>query len=219
MTVPIPKDSARRRRNALIAASCVVGVLVVSVTAWTLLRPRPTGPSARNFTPAEETTVSPSPPISVEPSAPVGEVATGVAQPGRVPSATVGPAKIAFKLGRSLYVANEDGSGAVAMKNADAVYSLSPDGSTFAAIRGGKLVLEAVAESRTIEVGAAELVAPVWTPDSSAAVVFRVLARSVWPIWGCCSWMNSLNFHKKRSRRCGNRSRMEPSRLAAPEPV
>ena len=184
MTVPIPDDSARRRRIALLVAASVVGVLVVAVSAWALMHERTAGPSSPSYTPAEETTASSPATSSGVASAPAGEGATETAASGQsTTTAAGGRAKIAFRLGRSLYVANEDGSGAVAMKRADPVYALAPDGSALALVRSGKLVIESVGDGRTTVVGSAELVTPVWTADSSAALFVRAGDQGVPQVW------------------------------------
>lgn len=184
MTVPIPDVSARRKRIALIVAVSVTAVVVVAVLVWILTTRNDAGPTSSTFTPAEETTASTPATSSAVASALAGEITSGTQTSTQATgTATASRGKIAFRLGRSLYVANEDGSGAVAMKQADTVYALAPDGSALAAVRGGKLVIEPVPGGTSVVVGPAELVTPVWLADSSSLLYVRAGTDGVPQVW------------------------------------
>lgn len=184
MSVPIPDGAARRRTTLIVAGSATVLVLL-AVGAWALLRPEATVVPPRVFTPAQETTASAPATSSAVASALAGVEASSPA-PGVVASEPVAAAvtpKIAFHLGSSLYVANEDGTGAVALKVTESEYALSPDGVSLAVVRGGKLGILAVASGSEIIAGAAEAVPPVWTSDSSTLLFVRSDANGNPSIW------------------------------------
>lgn len=184
MTVPSTDDSAQRRPVALIVAVSVTAIVVVGVLVWILTTRDARGPAVLTYTPAEETTASSPATSSAVASALAGEGASGTVTSGQsTDTATAAAGKIAFRLGRSLYVANTDGSGAVAMKNADTVYSLAPDGTALAVVRAGKLIIELVPAGAAVVVGATELVTPVWLSDSSALLFVRAGAQGVPQVW------------------------------------
>jgi len=185
MTVPIPDEAAQKQRIALIAAGSVAAVLVVAGIGWAVLRPHNATVTPRTFTPAEETTASGPATSSAVASALAGEGASGTAGSGTGGGSSAGmrSAKIVFRLGNSLYVANEDGSGAVALKVAESEYALSPDGTSLAVIRGGKLNILTVASGQVTVGSDAEQVAPVWMPDSSAVLYVRAGADGVPAVW------------------------------------
>lgn len=186
MTAPIPDEMSQRKRIALIVAGSVVAVALVTLGAWVAMRPRTAPVVRRTFTPAEETTASGPATSSAVASALAGEGTSGSVGPGSGTDASATIArnpKIVFRLGRSLYVANEDGTGAVGLKVTEAEYALSPDGAYLAVIRGGKLVIIVVATGKSVVVGSAELVSPVWTPDSSAVLFVRAGTDGVPAVW------------------------------------
>jgi hypothetical protein len=91
--------------------------------------------------------------------------------------------RIAFRLGGTLYVADEDGTGAAPVARIDSgPYALSPDGFTIAAVSGGRLRLVDVASGAAIDAGPAfdsglalgEC--PAWAPDSSHLIYVRSAA-------------------------------------------
>jgi Tol biopolymer transport system component len=84
-------------------------------------------------------------------------------------------AKVAYRQGGSIYVADEDGgSPKQVTQAADGVFALSPDGHTLAVARGGSLLVYDVASGKLNFSALAEKVPPVWLPDSSAVMFMRV---------------------------------------------
>ncbi len=181
-----------RTRVALIVAISVVGVAIVAMGAWAVFRPHPKAAAPRSFTPAEETSASvpatssaaSTAAVSTESSSTTAVVsaATDVAE-GASPG-VVRAAKVAYRLGGKIYVADEDGGSARAVTSAaDGQYALSPDGSTLALTRAGSLALYDVATGELAYSGVAEAVQPVWLPDSSAVMFMRVAADGVAQIY------------------------------------
>jgi Tol biopolymer transport system component len=184
MTSPIPDDTMRTR-VALIAAISVLGVAILAMGAWAVFRPHPKAAAPRTFTPAEETSSSATSAsssvvatntASAESSSTTAAAAAAAAavNEGAAPS-TVRAAKVAFRLGASIYVADEDGGSAKAVTQApDGQYALSPDGLTLALVRDGGIALYDVDTGKLAYSGLAEPVKPVWLPDSSAVMFVRV---------------------------------------------
>jgi len=185
MTVPIPDEAAQRKRIVLIVVASLVALVLVAGGAWALLRPGSSGEPPVAYTPAEETTASGPATSSAVASALAGEgTSTTVPPAGGTGSAAIPrSAKIAFHLGRSLYVANEDGSDTTPLKFTETEYALSPDGTSVAVVRGGKLEIVAVSGGKTVSVGAAEMATPVWMPDSSAVLFVRADSNGVPSVW------------------------------------
>lgn len=185
MTVPIPDETAQRKRIVLIVAASLVAVIAIAGIGWALLRPDGSDKPPVAFTPAEETTASGPATSSAVASALAGEGATTTAPgSGGVGSATIPrSAKVAFHLGRTLYVANEDGGGTAPLKVAETEYALSPDGASIAVARGGKLEIVPVAGGTAIVAGSAEMATPVWMPDSSAVLFVRADGDGVPGVW------------------------------------
>lgn len=140
-SVGIPDEAAVRRRTIIAAVAAVVVVAVVALGSWALFgRPQPAGRSFPGIEPAEETTAAPGtePTGSAEASRPAGSNGSG--EPTSSEGANdskidaLPKQKIAFRLGRSVYVANSDGSdprAAAAVADGDR-FALSPDGKTLA---------------------------------------------------------------------------------------
>jgi Tol biopolymer transport system component len=185
MTSPMP-DDRMPTRIALIVAISVLGIAIVAMGAWAVFRPHPKAATQRTFTPAEETSAAATPatssalatsPISAESSSTTGAAAAAAegASPGIARAAL-----IAFRLGSSIYVADEDGGSARAVTQApDGQFALSPDGFTLALARAGSVVLYDVETGKPAFSGLAEAVQPVWLPDSSAVMFMRVGADGV----------------------------------------
>jgi len=183
MTEPMPDDAKRAKRVALIASVSVFLVGVAAILVWALVAKPGASNSAEQpeFEPAEPTAEATLP---VVPSTPPSGSASATS--GSAPASSSGPAvttptgftrasKLAFRLGGSVYVAAEDGSGAVAVARVpQGPYALSPDARTLAVVESGSLVLYDVATGRRTPVGPAELSAPVWSPDSSAVLYVRL---------------------------------------------
>jgi len=185
MTVPIPDETAQRKRIVLVVVASLVALAVVAGGAWALLRPGGSDDAPVAFTPAQETTASGPTTSSAVASALAGEgtsaSAPGVGGPGT--PATPRSAKVAFHLGRTLYVANEDGSGTTPLKVTESEYALSPDGTSVAVVRRGKLEIIPVAGGETAVAGTAEIATPVWLPDSSAVLFVRADSDGVPSVW------------------------------------
>ena len=185
MTVPIPDETAQRKRIVLIVAGSLVALALVAGGAWAVLRPGSSRNAPVVYTPAEETTASGPATSSAVASALAGEGASATTPGSDGTSSTTIPrsGKIAFHLGRTLYVANEDGSGTTPLKVTETEYALSPDGASVALVRGGKLEIVPVAGGKATVAGAAEIAAPVWTPDSSAVLFLRADSNGVPSVW------------------------------------
>jgi Tol biopolymer transport system component len=109
--------------------------------------------------------------------------ASAAAAEGAAPG-IVRAAKVAYRLGGSLYVSNEDGGSARAVTPAaDGQYALSPDGATLALARSGSVTLYDVDTGKMTFSGLAEAVQPVWLPDSSAVMYMRVGADGIAQIY------------------------------------
>ncbi len=185
MTSPIPDDSLRTR-VALIVAISVLGVAILAMGAWAVFRPHPKPAAPRTYTPAQETSSSvttatssllATPAASAESSSATAAAAAAAAAgsgEGAAPG-IVRAAKIEFRLGSSVYVADEDGGSASAVTQAtDGQFALSPDGLTLALARNGSISLYEVATGKLLFSAIAETVLPVWLPDSSAVLFMRV---------------------------------------------
>lgn len=92
----------------------------------------------------------------------------------------VAPAGLAFRLGKTLYVARADGSSPVPVgRYPEGPYALSPDGRTLAVVAEGTLLLIEVSGGRVAEVGPAAGTGalmgecPTWEPDSSHLLYSR----------------------------------------------
>lgn len=184
MTEPMPDDAKRAKRVALIASVSVFLVGVTAILVWALIAKPGASSTAEQpeFEPAEPTAeatlpVVPSTPASGSSSTTTGSAtASSPSGPGvTTPAGFTRAPKLAFRLGGSVYVAAEDGSGAVAVARVpQGPYALSPDARTLAVVESGSLVLYDVATGRRAPVGPAELSAPVWHPDSSAVLYVRL---------------------------------------------
>ena len=177
-----PADRNQATRIALIVAIVVVAVAVVGMVAWAALRPRQKASMPRTKPPAEETSRGATPTSSsVEASG-----TTPTQSPGSTPVtsstspdgvASPGPArvaKIAFRKGSAIHVADEDGGSARPVATAaDGTFALSPDGQTLAVARSGNFALYGVADGKLAFSARGEAVTPVWLPDSSAVLFVR----------------------------------------------
>ncbi len=186
MTSPIPDDTMRTR-VALIVAISVVGVAILAMGAWAVFRPHPKPPAKPTYSPITETTASATPTTgSVDASgAPSAESSTTTAVPPAESGTAASPAfvrasKIAFRLGSTVYVADEDGGSARAVvQAADGPFALSPDGRALALTRAGNVTVYDVETGLPSFSGPAESVQPEWLPDSSAVMFMRVGADGV----------------------------------------
>lgn len=185
MTVPIPDEAAQRKRIVLIVAASLVALAVVAGGAWAILRPDAANKAPVAYTPAEVTTASGPATSSAVASALAGEGTSATVLGSGAASSTAIPrsAKVAFHLGRTLYVANEDGSNTAPLKVTETEYALSPDGTSVAVVRGGKLEIVPVAGGNAAVAGAAEIATPVWLPDSSAVLFVRADSNGVPSVW------------------------------------
>ncbi len=183
MTVEVPSDSARTRRIVLAVLGGVLGVALLAFGVWAATHPANQGAKQTEIEPAEPTA---EPTASVLPSSPVdggGEttasaVSTSAGDGAPIEPAPASPAasaRIAFVLGGRIYVAEQDGSGAVSVAPQASVYSLSPDGGTLAVIYD---VSEGAAQPGTVSLfdtttgamrsvgSGAVALSPTWAPDS-----------------------------------------------------
>jgi Tol biopolymer transport system component len=189
MTSPIPDDTLRTR-VALIAAISVLGIAILAMGAWAVLRPHPKAAAPRTFIPAEETSAAARPATSSVLSTAAAATDSSSTTAAAAAAATTGgegaapgmvrASKVAFRLGSSIYVADENGGSTKAVTQApDGQFTLSPDGLTLALARAGTISLYEVATGRLEFSGVAEAVKPVWLPDSSAVMFMRVGADGV----------------------------------------
>ena len=198
MTSPIPTDNERRLHIAVIAVAAVVAVAMVAAAAWSLTRPRPVRElPTGTFTPAQETSAS---------ATTTGGIASRTSTPTQATSSSsesthaqasqestrgtviIDAHKIAYRIARALFVANEDGTGARAAYGTSSAYALSPDGLNVASIEGGELAVVGVgrrpASKADLTPGTpAEDVTPVWTPDSSGVLFVRTDKQGVPSVW------------------------------------
>lgn len=174
----------------MIAAIVVAGALGTALVAFVLaeaFRPEPPPAKQAVITPAEETVT---PTLPVDPVVP-GAEETAQPTPAPAPTRPKGSAKgfvrapkIAFRVGDTVYVAAEDGSGAAKVaSSAFGPYALSPDGKTLAVVDGTQLRLIDVASGSESFAGPAEAAPPVWRPDSSAVLFVRAEPREAMHVW------------------------------------
>lgn len=187
VTVEVPSEKSRAGRVALIVAAGVLGTALVAYGLWLAFRPPSGPPKQSRIEPAARTEPATLPPLpAVTPTSSAGATSSTGATGAAVPTSTPGggggatrPAagraeKIAFRLGGSVYVADEDGTGARAVARfGSGPYALSPDGSTLAAVPSDELVLVDVSTGAQVSVDPAQQVTPVWKPDSSRVMWVR----------------------------------------------
>lgn len=178
---PVPTD-AHRRRVMLTVAAVVVGIVALAaVLLYVYLRSGEhvapgTLPSGTIEQTVPETRTSTVPTTSVEITTSVVPTVTPVL-PGRV-------ARIAFRLGMSIDVADESGTGATPLVRSQGLFALSPDGAYLAVVDEQGLRFVRVADKAVLQtVPASADVVPVWTPDSSTVLFVRAGAvREVWRV-------------------------------------
>lgn len=181
MTVEVPSDSARTRRIALAVVSALVLVTLMGVTVWAMfLRTDDGTPRQTTYRPAQptsETTTTPSS-AATNTTSSTAETPTASA-PQQPPAATVRP-RIAFVLGGRIYVAQEDGSGAVAVAPAGGAYSVAPDNRTVALVAdaggtagemGAVSLIDTTTGMMTSLTQGAQFIAPVWAADSGRVLL------------------------------------------------
>lgn len=177
----IPKregEMPKGRRIALIVMGGASGVALAAGLVWLAFAAKPLAEAPRQdrIEPAQETTESPLPSaVSTQPATSTVETTstgTGGAA-GGLPN-VVRAARIAYRLGGTLYVANEDGSQpSPVARIAEGSYVLSPDGLTLAAVTEGRLKMIDTASGAAVDAGEALDTRPVWMPDSTAAMFLR----------------------------------------------
>lgn len=178
MTVEVPSDSSRTRRIALVVVVAVLGAALAGVAIWaTFFRPAPDTPRQTTYRPAQPTDEATSTPGSADATQVPGASSadtTGTRQPAQQPE-PASPRRIAFVLGGRIYVANEDGSAAVAVAPAGGAYSVAPDNKTVA--------LVADASGTAGEMGAVSLV------DTTSGMMTSLAQGAVYasPVWAADS--------------------------------
>ncbi len=179
MTADVPSDSSRVR-SIVIVIAVAVALIVVAIGVWAAISSGDDGPAKQTaIEPAQETSAPPRPTVptatstaqpSVEPTPPAP------AAPVTAESAILGSSKVAFTLGGRVYVANVDGSGAVAVAPAGGSYSISPDGTRLAIVyppgaeqpAGGAVAVYDTATGAVSPIGArAYPEPPQWAPDGA----------------------------------------------------
>ena len=148
MTERVPDDRSHVRHVAIAVLIGVVGAVLFGVGLWMAFRPDDKPAKQAEIEPAQPTTPSGTTTAtggSPEPTSVAG-AGSGAGSAGGSGTATgsqtvttatgdriVRAARIAFRLGATLYVANEDGSAATPVyRSDDGPYALSPDGKTIA---------------------------------------------------------------------------------------
>lgn len=165
------------KRVALIVLGVALSFGVVAGIVWLVFAaaPSPEEPRQTRIDPAEETSAAPLP--SALPTSSTDATTPGGARPAtRTPEPTLQRAtRIAYRLGSTLYVADEDGGHpSPVARIAEGAYALSPDGRTVAAVDNGRLRLVDTATGAAVDAGQAFDVVPVWLPDSSHVLYLRL---------------------------------------------
>jgi len=186
VTVEVPSDKSRRARVILVVVAGVVGTALVVGGLWLAFRPAPRSPKLSVIEPAAQTQPETLPPVPAAtdtaspdatqaPTAPSGTAETSTPVPVKPePVAPGRVGKVAFGLGASVYVANEDGTRSKAVVRSNSgPYALSPNAKTLAVVSHAGLSVVDVASGKQTFVAPAELVAPVWMPDSSRVMWVR----------------------------------------------
>lgn len=186
MTVEVSSEKSRISRIVIIVVAGVVGTALMVGGLWLAFRPAPPRPKQSAIEPAAQTEPATLPPVPAATATP-SAASTGVpgAGPDAVTTSAPVPAKpepvapgrvgkVAFGLGASIYVANEDGTGSKAVVRSNSgPYALSPNGKKLALVSLAGLSVVDVASGKQTFVAPAELVAPVWMPDSSRVMWVR----------------------------------------------
>ncbi len=169
-------------RVALAVLAGVLGTALVAGGLWMAFGPGRDSRAGSGFEPSlpalpsQPSTPAPgSDPATNAPGADSGAVAVVTSTPAGKRAAVV-----AFRLGASIYVAAEDGGGAVAITRSaeEEPYALSPDGRTLAVVQGGMLQLVDVRTRALVSAGTADAgMRPEWSSDSTR-VVFRRTAKN-----------------------------------------
>jgi dipeptidyl aminopeptidase/acylaminoacyl peptidase len=166
--------SSRLKRVVLMASAVLVGGAIVAAGAWLLSLDHRQATGPKSFEPAQETS-APADPSVITSGATTAtpSVTPSVTPPEPTPSTgSQTAAKVAFRLGGALYVADEDGSDAQRVGRSESgAFSLSPDGSVLAVADEEKgLILYNVTTgaARTV-VDDASVGVVVWSPDSKWA--------------------------------------------------
>lgn len=172
--------------TAGVVVAGVLGTALVAFVLWGAFRPVPEPPKQTAIRPAEQSSPATAP---AEPSSPAADATasaepTAPAEPVTSPAGFTRAPKIAYRLGGTIYVAAEDGTGAKkAVSSPYGPYALSPDGATLAFVDDGVLKLVDVEQATAKTVGAAEAALPVWRPDSSAVLFVRLEPKDAMHVW------------------------------------
>lgn len=191
MAAEVSGTGSRARRILIVVLAGVLFAGLAALGVWAASRPSGIVVRQTAIEPAESTATSSSPAQATTASAEgtagasgngggtssnrTGDdaSASGDAEDATAPAAV---ARIAFTLGSRVYVANEDGSNAVAVAPAGGSYALSPDGSSLAVVFGtststaepGTVSLYDTTTGSMRSVGSGvDASAPCWSPDSA----------------------------------------------------
>lgn len=176
---PIPDDGVQRRTWLIVGVLSLVVVLIGVGVAFALLTNRTAANKAPSFSPAEETSSTPSVSTpttsSGEASGSVTTTPTSATDATTTTTSTAGQivrsGQIAFRQSGIIWVAGEDGSAAKKVtQSASGPFSLSPDGRTLV-VRGpsaavDRPVLIDIATGARAQLNQA-IDMPAWAPDSS----------------------------------------------------
>lgn len=184
----------QKLHTAIIAVAAVLAIGMVGAAAWVLTRPLPPGavlPQVPAGTPGTGTVVATSQAGVVATTSVTSVTAVPTTSPGPSTQTTVTATagrRIAFHLGKTLYISSEDGKTKTPMHVVGTDYALSPDGTAVAAVEKGKLLVAEVGEhllaSSALKPGlTAEAVAPVWLPDGSAVLFLRADDNGIAKVW------------------------------------
>ena len=179
-TSPWERLLADRKRLAMVLIAVAALLFIGTALGVRLLLGTERGSSAGSISPLEPIETGEqgeggqAPSTSAEDTgAPGAGGGTGGAESEPGGSEASGPtraAKIAYRLVGELWVANEDGTGALRLATSErGAFALSPDGTTLAWVdaAAGALHLTDVASGSDLTVGPAEDLRPAWAPDSA----------------------------------------------------
>lgn len=177
---PLPSDRKRVWQIAGVVAAGGLATALIVGGLWLAYRPDPLPPTQAGIEPAEETS---STSMTPAPSHPTSDATPAAPTPGTADTGTKRAPRLAFRLGGTLYIADESGTAPKkVVASAGGPYALSPDAATLAVVDGGTLKLVDVTSGKAASAGPAEAATPVWVPDSSAVMYVRLGGTSM-EVW------------------------------------
>ncbi len=181
------QDVSSTKRTAWIVLWVAIVIVLLADVAWLIMKRDPADSRAQTeIEPAQETTAPVMPSVVPTPS---GEpTSAGQTTDGGSTAATSSTGstpgqrragRIAYRLGATVYVADEDGQNpSPVIRATEGPFALAPDGRTLAIVQDGSLVLVDTETGHSTSVGEAVDEALVWTPDSAAVLFVRRAGQS-----------------------------------------